>query len=317
MNTQKPKWLRMNGNSLPPPRVGGALFLNSKDQSAILFGGMNSSKGILNDLWLSNGLNWEQREASNGPMARHGMGLTWDEARQTAVLFGGRGCNELLGDTWLFNGIEWIQQQPLVSPCPRTNASMAYDAARTATILFGGEVDSGKKFLRKLNETWVWNGRNWLQQFPTNLPPARSAASLVYDGARRSILLFGGGTSGGLLDDTWVWNGVDWIEQQPLHRPPARADFGMTYHIDKQQVILFGGQSHGGLATDTWSWDGKDWTQLQTSQSPSPQVAFGARLVYVPSLKVIVLYNAFREKMIVSDESFTIIERSEVWVLEY
>jgi hypothetical protein len=131
------------------------------------------------------------------------------------------------------------------------------------------------------------------------------------------VLLFGGGSGGGLRDDTWIWDGANWIEQQPMHRPPARAGFGVTYHPGKQQIVLFGGQSFGGTATDTWVWDGQDWTQLQLVQSPPPEVADDPQLIYLPVLQSVVLYNAFRQKTITSDDSFTITERSEVWALTY
>jgi hypothetical protein len=232
-------------------------------------------------------------------------------------LFGGAGDRQLFGDTWLFNEIEWIQQHPTNSPSPRSNACMAYDADRNQTILFGGKTEFGGKFLENNNETWVWGGGDWQQHPLTNLPPVRSGASLVYDRVQKSMLLFGGEAGGGFLNDTWIWDGVAWIEQQPSHRPPARSDFGMAYHEGKQQVVLFGGQSYSGLATDTWAWDGEDWDQLQTLQAPPLHVAYGARLVYLPTLQAIVLYNAFREKIVASDESFTMTERSEVWVLNY
>ena len=71
------------------------------------------------------------------------------------------------------------------------------------------------------------------------------------------------------------------------------------------------------MATDTWSWDGQDWTQLHPAQSPPPEMAYGAQLVYLPILQAVVLYNAFQQKTITTDESFIITERSEVWALLY
>ena len=184
-------------------------------------------------------------------------------------------------------------------------------------ILFGGKANTGNRFLENLNDTWSWDGKNWQQRFPINLPPARSGAKIVYDRERKSLLLFGGEAGGGLLDDTWVWNNSDWIEMQPVNHPSSRADFGMAYHEGKQQIILFGGQTFDGLVPDTWVWDGHDWAQLQTVESPPPQIAYGAKLIYLPDLQAIALYNSFREKIIVSDENFTMTERSEIWVLDY
>jgi hypothetical protein len=317
MNTQTVDWRRLDIPNLPPPHFGGALAFNSKDQIVLLYGGVNSSSGYQADLWSSNSMRWEQRQTSARPAARFGTSLAWDEKQQAALLFGGFGEGELLGDTWLFNGTEWIQQDPLNSPSSRANACIAYDAAQGLTILFGGRASLGGKYLENLDETWAWDGKNWQQQFPTHIPPKRERAVLVYDRARQALLLFGGGAEGGLLDDTWIWDGVDWSEQKPINRPPARNNFGMAYHEGKQQIILFGGQSEKGIATDTWAWDGQDWTQLQTTQSPPPQVAYGARLAYFPDLESVVLYGVFREKKYLKDESFTMTERSEFWILDY
>lgn len=317
MPTQEPKWQRIESPNLPIPRVGGSLVLNTKNRNVLLFGGTNSTMGYLDDIWSSNGSQWERKQTPVRPAARYGMSLVWDESRQTAILFGGMKDGELFGDTWQFNGDKWVPQRPLNSPSPRINASIAYDIARGRTILFGGKANTGERFLENLNEMWIWDSENWQQLSSINLPPARSGANLVYDGARQSVVLFGGQAEGRLLDDTWLWDGEAWTEQQPIHRPPARDEFGMTYHDGRQQVILFGGQSYEGMAIDTWVWDGKDWSQLQTTQSPPPQVAYGAQLAYLPALQAVVLYNAFREKTIVSDESFTMTERSEVWVLDY
>jgi hypothetical protein len=144
--------------------------LNPINKIALLFGGINSTIGELNDLWLTNGLSWIQFQTPHAPKPRSDASMAYDEVHQVAVLFGGIGDGELLGDTWLFNGINWIQQQPLVSPSPRTGASMAYDAERNVTILFGGLVDTSGKFDEALNETWTWDGEIWEQQFPATPP---------------------------------------------------------------------------------------------------------------------------------------------------
>jgi hypothetical protein len=244
--------------------------------------------------------------------------MAYDEARQTTVLFGGINSATLLGDTWLFDGVDWIQQYPLISPTPRADAGMAYDADRNTLILFGGQADMGGDFWEPLNEMWVWDGMNWMQQFPATLPPARWGANIVYDRARKSIVLFGGASGGGFWEDTWIWNGASWIEQHPSHHPVGRANFGMAYDESRQRVILFGGQTYAGAdPTETWAWDGQDWMQLPIRQTPPRELAYGAQLVYLPVLQTTMLYNTFREKIVVPDESFTFAEHSEVWALTY
>jgi hypothetical protein len=47
----------------------------------------------------------------------------------------------------------------------RAGHAMAYDAARGQVVLFGGWDRSYS------NDTWVWDGTNWVQKFPANAPP--------------------------------------------------------------------------------------------------------------------------------------------------
>ncbi len=44
------------------------------------------------------------------------------------------------------------------------------------------------------------------------------------------------------------------------------------------------------------------------------EVAYGAGLFYLPDLRSVMLFNGYFKK---TDEPITIIERSEVWTLDY
>jgi hypothetical protein len=309
-------WQQLNFQTLPSPRVGSALTLNPVNQVALLFGGSDFLHGMLNDLWLTDGRAWLQFNTPHAPEARAGASLVYDDARQQAILFGGvTYTGTLLGDTWVFNGVDWVQQQPLDSPSPRANASMAYDADRNLTILFGGQADTGGEYWEALNETWAWDGANWQRQSPSTLPSARWGASMAYDRAKKSIVLFGG-ADGSFQEDTWLWDGTVWIEKHPLHHPAGRADFGMAYDERRRQVILFGGQtSVEANPSETWTWDGQDWIMLQTHQAPPFDLAYGAQLVYLPELQTVSLFSDFRQKIVNPDSTFTATERTEVWAL--
>lgn len=315
----QPVWRHLVFDTLPIPRISSSFILNPLNKIALLFGGYNASHGVLNDIWLTNGLSWMQFQTPHSPEPRYSASMAYDEVHQMAVLFGGmRYDGTLLNDTWLFDGVDWVQQQSLISPSPRSSASMAYDADQEINILFGGQADTGEKYWQALNEMWVWDGENWQQQFPATLPPPRWGANMVYDRAHKSIVLFGGVNDGSFWEDTWLWDGTSWIEQHPLHHPAGRANFGMSYDEDRQQVILFGGQTYLDVdPTETWAWDGQDWTLLPTRQAPSKELAYGAQLAYFPDLQSVLLYNAFREKTLNPDDTFTITEHSEVWALTY
>ncbi|MFZ2097729.1 MAG: hypothetical protein WAV05_13950, partial [Anaerolineales bacterium] len=267
-------WKYINFNSLPLPRIGFSLTLNPINNVAILFGGLNSTIGEMNDLWMTDGFEWIQLQTPNSPSTRVNSSMAFDEARKGVVLFGGNDNGILLGDTWFFTGIDWILKNPVLSPSPRTEASIAYDPDQNLVILFGGQGDTGGGQWEALGDMWTWDGVNWEQKLPTHLPPPRLGANMAYDKVNHVMLLFGGGVGGGLLNDTWTWDGSDWIEQQPQHRPPVRADFGMAYDENKQVIIIYGGQGAPNNAIDTWEWIGNDWEQIQTIQSPPEQLSY-------------------------------------------
>lgn len=318
LSSLQPTWQRLDFSIIPSPRIGSSFALNTTNKVAYMFGGIDSSVGELNDLWLTNGLVWLQFQTPHSPDGRSDASMTYDEASQTGILFGGIKNPSLLGDTWLFNGVDWLQQHPLVSPTPRSHASIAYDANKNLTILFGGLVDTGGKFDEASDGMWVWDGSNWQQQFPALLPPPRWGANMAYDRARKAIVLFGGAIDGGYREDTWLWDGISWIEQHPLRQPAGRANFGMVYDEVRQQVVIFGGQSYADVdPTETWVWDGQDWSPLPTSQSPPKEMTYAAQLVYLPTLRSVALYNASRKKTIGSDGEIYIFDQSEVWVLTY
>ena len=54
----------------------------------------------------------------------------------------------------------------------------------------------------KLDDTWTWDGTTWTQQHPATSPSARTFASMAYDPATSTAVLFGGK---GTLADTWTW----------------------------------------------------------------------------------------------------------------
>ena len=108
---------------------------------------------------------------------------------------------------------------------------------------------------------------------------ARHGHSMVYDEARRQLLLFGGvGTEGtstsGDRSSTWRWDGSVWTRIATTG-PSARYHAALAYDATRQRVVLFGGESgvfpNITVLTDTWEWDGTTWTQRATT-GPSTRV---------------------------------------------
>jgi hypothetical protein len=47
----------------------------------------------------------------------------------------------------------------------------------------------------------------WTKQAPAAHPPPREGASMAYDAATRTVVLFGGRDHNGLPSSTWTWGG--------------------------------------------------------------------------------------------------------------
>jgi hypothetical protein len=113
----------------------------------------------------------------------------------------------------------------------------------------------------------------WVQQAPTASPSARRWASMAYDAATGTVLLFGGNDGERSLGDTWRWDGTTWTELQPATSPPARESAAMAAYGGSGRIILFGGQVSGTEGTsylgDTWTWDGETWREATPARGPS------------------------------------------------
>lgn len=309
----QPVWQRLNYSTLPSGRLNSSLTYNPINQIALLFGGRNSTAGFLNELWLTNGRDWMLFYTPHSPPERLGANMVYDEDRQGAILYGGQNETMWFDDTWFFNGVDWIQQEPVDSPSARLGGSMAYDAERKVTILFGGLSTTNGNYEDALDDMWVWNGENWQQQFPAVLPPNRFGANMVYDRARKNIVLYGGAIGGGILNDTWIWDGTSWVEQHPLHHPIRLRGFGMAFDETLQQVVLFG----KATSAETWTWDGQDWTQLHPHDQLPEELVEGAQLVYLPELQTVMLFGDYRWKTDDPEAEIHFGEFTEVWALAY
>jgi hypothetical protein len=169
---------------------------------------------------------------ADGPLAfrsiplqgRYDHAMAFDPVRQRVVLFGGYG-GTYLSDTWLWDGTNWTQVFPPNSPSRRSSHRMVYDAERQEVILFGGYGYTNLTTITYLNDTWAWNGTNWIERTVASPPAARRYHSLAYAAAQKYTLLFGG-YGAATFNDTWSWNGTNWTQLGPVTMPSAR--YGST-----------------------------------------------------------------------------------------
>lgn len=222
---------------------------------------------------------WTQLSPATAPSARAEMGFVYDSDRGVMVAIGGsRGFNTRFTETWEFDGTTWQQKFPPQSPPGRDRPAIAYDPIRHVTVLFGGSSPSDDTFY---NDTWEYDGVNWIRKSPLNPPSPRNGSTMSYDKDRGSMVMFGGyriqNGSMTFFDETWEYDGAQWSQRFPLNHPSTRETAGMIYDIGRGRTVLFGGGRAVGTVVfnDTWEWDGNDWHRVTSPVSPPARWAHG------------------------------------------
>ncbi len=245
-----------------PGSVGShAMAFDAARGQVVVFGGAMGPSVT----WLWDGRAWTQ--GAGGPSARHWSAMASDPLRQRVVLFGGNDATGLLGDTWEWDGTAWTQRGPANAPSPRVGAAMAWDPVRQRVVLFGGvfhRYQAGIFTVVDRDDTWEWDGVNWLQRRPAVTPLGRSRHGMAWDGARQRVVMAGGYQSYGgkhisthALPDAWEWDGVGWTSV------PAAASAGsmaMAWDAVRQRLVTVGDQG-------TW---------LRGMHAPAAAVTHGA-----------------------------------------
>jgi hypothetical protein len=220
------------------------------------------------------------------PPGREWASFAYDPRLHELVLFGGDTAYAVhpgvFRGTWTRTGATWTKRYPARSPSARTGAAIVYDAATGQLLLFGGGSSADPAAGTLNAQTWIWTGRTWRELHPAVSPSARRNASMVYDAARREVILFSGDSGDG---DTWAWNGATWTQLHPASSP---GNGSMAYDGATRRVILFGGNTNTGYSNQTWSWDGTTWTLLHPAVHPRNNGA-GWQAAYDPASKQLIL----------------------------
>jgi acetyl esterase/lipase len=322
------------------PLTGAAMAYDatSSARSVIMFGGCCTSSGTVvaqtESYDTATGTWTPVRITGPSPVPRIGAAFGWDPTSGDLVLFGGEylpgGSAQpvALNDTWELSytvstgAWTWTQVDDAGSPgclsdCPgaplaRYGASADQAPHNMGLALFGGENDltatqSGAR--TAFGDTWLWADGAWTQLSPAENPAGgldpRYGATLVYDGAHNSDLLFGGDDPVSSCDEsclnlvTGTWkltydtttSAWTWTQLSPTTSPGPR-EFAAGASATNDSVggaVLFGGlsgstPSNGGinaeqLQGDTWTWNGSQWAQPCAS-SCGPPPSFGAGIAY-------------------------------------
>ena len=132
-------------------------------------------------------------------------------------------------------------------------------------------------------------------------PGPRVGGVMVYDDARRHVVMFGGrgapGSAAAYPNDLWAWDGQAWRELVPVDsaRPPGRDAPHIAYDAARRRVVMFGGRREASdestqLFSDVWEWDGARWHEMRNARLDP--ILHGVA-TYDPVRKRIVMYGGW------------------------
>lgn len=242
--------------------------------------------------WQASGLEWQRVPVERAPSPRMEMGYVYDTRRKVIVMTGGTDWATGFGETWEFDIGAWTLREDIENTPARIRPSMVYDSNRQVTVLFGGSDLGDNRFY---NDTWEYDGSQWVEVKTDHAPPARNGAAAVYDPDSQSMLIFGGYARWGeqrYLGDTWEYVDGDWVQRFPAHSPEAREAAHMVYATGLGRMILFGGGRNAGGTTfgDTWEWDSEDWAR-RDDLPLSPPARWAQSMAYDEDQGLTILYG--------------------------
>jgi uncharacterized protein (TIGR03437 family) len=148
-------------------------------------------------------------------------------------------------------------------PSSRFDGTIAYDPVDRMIFLFGGQ-DSVPR-----NDLWAYSlpRRQWEEvEAPGPRAAARFGHTLIFDTARRRLVVFGG-QAGGFFSDVWAFDlgqGV-W---QPLSGegagPSRRYGHSAIYDSVRDRMVISHGFTNAGRFDDTWAFNftANSWQDL-------------------------------------------------------
>jgi hypothetical protein len=169
----------------------------------------------------------------------------------------------------------WQALKPEHTPGPRANTAVAFDLTRQKTVLFGGvSIWVGSSYLHN-NDTWEWDGQDWMEIEPVTRPALRAGHMMAYDEANGVMVMFGGEDKSGsfMMGDTWLWDGNDWTQVFPQISPSPRRGGQMFFDKASGHIILAGGFTRKYPDNDieqfgdAWLWDGGNWQYVTSYES--------------------------------------------------
>ena len=232
-------------------------------------------------LWYWQAGTWESSTQASGAFPERGdVRLAFDSSAEQFIALR-TGFASSGSETWtLKDGVAREVSERV--PSVRAHTAAAFDARRGRIVLFGGTSQAFDPV--QLDDTWEWDGAEWLQKHPRVRPPVSSWHSMVYDSAGQRVLLHGASRAGE-SGDMWAWDGDDWsLIPNATSAAPGRGR--LIWNDVGDHALLFGSGSN-----ETWRWDDNGWQQLSPAVSPPVVAPRGRAMAHDSARNVTVLLN--------------------------
>jgi hypothetical protein len=317
-------WTKVAPKASPAKRMFHAMAYDSARQRVVMFGGQRAGsyhyppKPPLTGTWEYDGSTWVRRSTAASPPVRTFHTMAYDAARGVVVMFGGSDNMipaSAVDETWEYDGKNWKKRVLKSSPPALAGHAMVYDSHRKVIVVFGGTkntIGDGRVWGQMpviSNETWEYDGKDWRRRLMANAP-TRSMHMMVYDTARRVLVMTGGVSINGRFGvqhsttDPWEWGGskIGWVQRSPAIPGPYPSWSRMVYDRARSRSVWIGVRYLGGNPThisETWEWDGQQWRK-------QPGIIGPLRSYHA------VAYDSKRERVVLFSGAYTV-ATDETW----
>ncbi|MBL8754432.1 MAG: hypothetical protein JNK15_14105 [Planctomycetes bacterium] len=185
--------------------------------------------------------------------------------------------------TWEWLGDGWSLRRTPTQPPPRSDFALGYDEARRRIVLFGGRTEYNLNPTALLDDTWEYDGVDWVQLQPVQRPTRQAYGWLGHDWVHNKLFLCGG-TNGAANYAAWHFDGATWTQAPVSYVSNVTGTFASD--PVRQRIVGYAPVGSGNLMCE---WDGTAWAWVNPPTWPTPR--YSSAMTWVPSLQRIVLHG--------------------------
>lgn len=266
LNAQSPQ----SSGAPSADRSGHSMVWDANDDLFFVFGGIDGSGSLLNDLWSYNPVTgqWSQISSANStsgtcanstwPAPRMNAAMVWDSVHQQILLYGGVGANNrYLGDLWSYSPSSGAGNWTPIA------CSGNGPGARAANAVWNGSqmlLPGGIGKYGPVSDFWAYtptpgSSGNWQRLAELPMGP-RAYQTLAWDSTDNQMFTFGGlDLSGQQRDDFYAYSAsTGWrlITPASASKPKARQQAIGVWDSKDNKLLLLGGWNDNDPAGPYW-----------------------------------------------------------------